>query len=50
MVFNLILMFPFGHAGLALATTIAAITNAALLLRGSAQGTHLSSPSAPGSR
>jgi putative peptidoglycan lipid II flippase len=34
MVFNLILMFPFGHAGLALATTIAAITNASLLLRG----------------
>ncbi len=34
MVFNLILMFPFGHAGLALATTIAAITNASLLLQG----------------
>jgi putative peptidoglycan lipid II flippase len=34
MVFNLILMFPFGHAGLAAATTIAAITNAGLLLRG----------------
>jgi putative peptidoglycan lipid II flippase len=27
-------MFPFGHAGLAAATTIAAITNAGLLLRG----------------
>ena len=34
MTLNLILMFPLGHAGLALATTIAAITNASLLLRG----------------
>lgn len=34
MVFNLILMFPFGHAGLATATTIAALTNASLLLHG----------------
>ncbi len=34
MVFNLILMFPFGHTGLALATTISATVNAGLLLRG----------------
>lgn len=34
MVLDLILMFPFGHAGLASATTIAAVTNAGLLLRG----------------
>ncbi|NCA69225.1 MAG: murein biosynthesis integral membrane protein MurJ [Sphingobacteriia bacterium] len=34
MVFNLILMLPFGHAGLATATTIAALTNASLLLHG----------------
>lgn len=34
MTFNLLLMFPLGHTGLALATTIAAITNASLLLRG----------------
>nr|WP_206171895.1 murein biosynthesis integral membrane protein MurJ [Thiorhodococcus mannitoliphagus] len=31
---NLLLMLPMGHAGLALATTIAATTNAGLLLRG----------------
>jgi len=34
MVFNLLLMFPLGHAGLALATTISALVNAGLLLRG----------------
>lgn len=34
MTLNLILMWPLGHAGLALATTIAATVNAALLLRG----------------
>lgn len=34
MTFNLILMWPLGHAGLALATTIAASVNAGLLLRG----------------
>lgn len=34
MVFNLLLMFPFGHAGLALATSIAASVNALLLMRG----------------
>ncbi len=38
MVFNLLLMFPLGHAGLALATTIAALVNAALLLRGLLRG------------
>ncbi|MCU0835103.1 MAG: murein biosynthesis integral membrane protein MurJ [Chromatiaceae bacterium] len=32
--FNLALMFPLGHAGLALATTIAASVNAGLLMRG----------------
>lgn len=32
--FSLILMFPLGHTGLALATTISAIVNAGLLLRG----------------
>ena len=32
--FNLALMFPLGHAGLALATTIAASVNASLLMRG----------------
>jgi len=32
--FNLVLMFPFGHTGLALATTISATVNAGLLLRG----------------
>ncbi|MBF0380370.1 MAG: murein biosynthesis integral membrane protein MurJ [Magnetococcales bacterium] len=34
MVLNIILMFPLQHAGLALATTIAAFLNAILLLRG----------------
>jgi len=34
LVLNLVLMVPFGHAGLALATSIAAFVNAALLLRG----------------
>lgn len=34
MTFNLLLMFPLGHAGLALATTIAAGVNATLLYRG----------------
>jgi putative peptidoglycan lipid II flippase len=34
MIMNVALMFPFGHAGLASATTIAATTNASLLLRG----------------
>jgi putative peptidoglycan lipid II flippase len=34
MAFNLLLMFPLGHAGLALATTISALVNAGLLLRG----------------
>jgi putative peptidoglycan lipid II flippase len=32
--FSLLLMFPLGHTGLALATTISAAVNAALLLRG----------------
>ncbi|MEA3274800.1 MAG: murein biosynthesis integral membrane protein MurJ [Pseudomonadota bacterium] len=32
--FNLALMFPLGHAGLALATSIAATVNAGLLMRG----------------
>jgi putative peptidoglycan lipid II flippase len=34
LVFNLVLMFPLGHTGLALATSIAALANAWLLLRG----------------
>jgi putative peptidoglycan lipid II flippase len=34
MVFNLVLMAPLGHAGLALGTTLGATINAALLLRG----------------
>jgi putative peptidoglycan lipid II flippase len=34
MVLSLVLMFPFGHAGLATATSIAAIANAGLLLHG----------------
>lgn len=32
--FSLLLMFPLGHTGLALATTLSAIANAGLLLRG----------------
>jgi len=32
--FSLLLMFPLGHTGLALATTISALVNAGLLLRG----------------
>ncbi|KAA0876656.1 murein biosynthesis integral membrane protein MurJ [Nitrincola tapanii] len=34
MVFNLILVWPFAHAGLALATSLSAFLNAGLLLRG----------------
>lgn len=34
MIFNLLLMFPLGHVGLALATTISATVNAYLLWRG----------------
>ncbi len=34
MVFNIILVFPLAHAGLALATTLSACLNAALLFRG----------------
>ncbi|WP_456379300.1 murein biosynthesis integral membrane protein MurJ [Thiolapillus sp.] len=34
MVFNLILIFPLQHAGLALATSLSAVVNAALLFRG----------------
>ncbi|MBK1707352.1 murein biosynthesis integral membrane protein MurJ [Halochromatium glycolicum] len=42
---NILLMEPLGHAGLALATVIAAAANAALLLRGlSAQGVYRSLP------
>ncbi|MCB2264390.1 MAG: murein biosynthesis integral membrane protein MurJ [Candidatus Thiosymbion ectosymbiont of Robbea hypermnestra] len=33
-VFSLLLMFPMGHTGLALATTLSALVNAGLLLRG----------------
>jgi putative peptidoglycan lipid II flippase len=49
MVLSLALMWPLGHAGLALATTLAALVNAGLLLRGLlGEGVYRPEPGWPG--